>query len=338
VIRCGCLIALAVASVGLIVTVLVDISTAHHPECGTCYVQVYPNPTPSVASPAAVAATAGVPAPGTLAEGRQFASAQLATVRLPAGSSVVAAPPLVMQRPPLLGWQASQDFTSAGGAAWRLPLPMADAVAYFQRNPPAGWQLTLLDPTGRMSGSVGNAINTVLQYARGPKPPPGVWAAQVLLSLHPDGAAAAFLRADVQVGWFDARSPDEYIAGFGSMTVTGPGGATRTFSSPAQIATAARLLNELPAAPWDNWLEASTPQYNCAVGGAGYTVAFAVKRGGLPWTKIVLDPADPQVPQACFVDVSVWSTSSPDFYDFKSRPSLVDVNGGLASYLAGLMR
>jgi hypothetical protein len=336
-IRCGCLIALAVASVGMIVTVLLVISLANHPACGPCLHQVYPNPTPSVASPAAVAATAGVPAPGSLAEGRQFAGAQLARVLLPAGSHVVAAPPLVMQRPPLLGWQASQDFTSAGGTTWRLPLSMAGAVAYFQRNSPAGWRLTLIDPTGRMSGSVGNAVNTVLQYARGPAPPPGVWAAQVLLSLHPDGAAAAYFRADVQVGWFDARAPDEYIAGFGSMTVTGPSGATRTFSSPAEIATTARLLNELPAAPWDNWLEASTPQYHCAVSGAGYTVAFAVKRGGLPWTKVVLQPADPQVPQACFVDVSVWSTKTPGYYDFQSQPSLVDINGGLAPYLARLM-
>jgi hypothetical protein len=198
--------------------------------------------------------------------------------------------------------------------------------------------MTLLDATGRMSGSVGGAVNTVLVYGRGPAPPHGVWAAQVLLSLHPDGAGASLVRVDVQVGWFDARSAAEYIAGFGAMTVTGPGGATRTFSSPPEIAAVARLLNALPAAPWDDWLEASTPQYDCAVRGAGYTVAFAVRRGGIPWTKVVLNPADPQVQQGCSFDVSVWSANSPAYYDYQPQPSLVDAAGGVASYLARLMR
>jgi hypothetical protein len=49
----------------------------------------------------------------------------------------------------------------------------------------------------------------------------------------------------------------------------------------------ARLLNDLPAAPWDDWLEAGTAQYDCKLRGAGYTVAFAVRRGGMPWTKVV---------------------------------------------------
>ena len=101
---------------------------------------------------------------GTLAEGRQFARAELALVRLPAGARVTAAPPLVMQRPPLLGWQTGRDMTSAGG------------------------------------------------------------------------------------------------------------------------------------------------------------------------------PANPQIPQGCFVDVSFWSTSSPPYYDYGPQPALVDVNGVLASYLARLMR
>src|SRR6185437_9436312 len=187
------------------------------PGCGPCEHQVYPNPAPSVASPAAVASAAGAPAPGTRAEGSQFARAELALVRLPAGARVTPAPPLVMQRPPLFGWQMGEDMTSAGGTVWRLPLSAADAVAYFRRDPPAGWQVTLLDASGRMSGSVGGAVNTVLVYGRGPAPPPGVWAAQVLVSLHPDGPGASLARVDVQVGWFGARSAAEYIAGFAAM-------------------------------------------------------------------------------------------------------------------------
>jgi hypothetical protein len=100
----------------------------------------------------------------------------------------------------------------------------------------------------------------------------------------------------------------------------------------------ARLLNGLPAVPGDAWLGASTTRYSCGVGGAGYTVTFAVKRGGLPWAKVVLDPANPQLQQACLVDVSVWSTSNPAYYDFQPEPSLMDVDRALASYLATLMR
>lgn len=334
--RCGCLLAVIFGPLAAIV-VLAFLRFALPHSCSGC-LQPYPTATPSVASPAAVASPAVVPAAGTQAEGSQFARAQLALVRLPAGAQVDTAPPLVMQRPPLFGWQMGQDMMAAGGTTWRLPLSAADAIGYLQRNPPAGWRLTLLDTTGRMSGSVGGAVNTVLQYGRGPAPPPGIWAAQVLVSLHPDGPVASLVRVDVQVGWYDARSAAEYVASFASMTVTGPGGATRTFSSPSPIAAVARLLNGLPAAPWDDWLRDSTAQYDCPVRGDGYTVAFAVKRGGIPWMKAVLDPGDGLIQQACSVSVSVWSTSDPDDYDYQSQPSLVDAGGGLASYLARLMR
>jgi hypothetical protein len=332
--RCGCLFAVLL---GPLIAAFLFTFFAPTSRCDGC-VMPYPTPTVSAASPAAVASTAGVPAPGTRAEGTRFAQAQLALVRWPTGARVDTAPPLVMQRPPLFGWQMGQDVTVAGGTTWRLPLPVADAVAYFQGNPPAGWRLTLLDPTGRMSGSVGGAINTVLVYGRGPAPPPGVWAAQVLVSLHPDGPAASLARVDVQVGWFDARAAAEYVAGFAAMTVTGPTGVTRTFSSPSQIAAVARLLNGLPAAPWDDWLSDSTAQYDCTVPGDGYTVAFAVKRGGLPWMKVILDPGNTQIQQGCRVDVSVWSTSNPSEDGYQLQPSLVDTGGGVASYLATLMR
>jgi hypothetical protein len=336
-IKWGCLLALGpVAIVAMVLAVII-----YHPpyQCMGCGEQVYPNPTPSVASPAAVPVQVGVPAPGSRAEGSQFARAQLSLVRLPAGALVAAAPPLVLQGPPEFGWQTGQDMTSAGGTVWRLPLSMARAVAYFRRNPPAGWRLTLADATGRISGSVGGAVNTVLTYGRGPVPPSGIWAAQVLLSLHPDGAAASLVRVDVQVGWYDSRSPAEYVAGFGSMTITGPSGTrSRTIVSRSEIATVARLLNGLPAAPSDDWLEADTAQNDCALQGNGYTVAFAVRPGGTPWTKVDLEPAEPQDPQPCVIDVNVWSTSVPGYYDYEPQPSLVDADSAVASYLAGLMR
>jgi hypothetical protein len=260
-IRWGCVLALGpVAIVAIVVAIII-----YRPpnRCPDCAVQTYPDPTPSVASPAAVPVQVGVPAAGTRAEGSQFARAQLGLVRLPTGAQVAAAPPLVLQSPPEFGWEMGEDMTSAGGTAWRLPLSMARAVAFFRRHPPAGWRLTLADATGRISGSVGGAVNTVLMYGRGPVPPPGIWAAQVLLSLHPDGAAASLVRVDVQVGWYDSRSPAEYIAGFGAMTITGPSGTrsrSRTIVSRSEIAAVARLLNGLPAVPSDDRLEAATAQ------------------------------------------------------------------------------
>jgi hypothetical protein len=61
------------------------------------------------------------------------------------------------------------------------------------------------------------------------------------------GTPASFVRADVQVGWYGWRSRAEYIAGFGTMTVSGP---------------------------------------DCMLHDSGYTVAFAVKPGDAQWANV----------------------------------------------------
>ena len=163
-----------------------------------------------------------------------------------------------------------------------------------------------------MSGVIAGTVNTVLEFGRGPVPA-GIWAAQLLVSLHSDGAAASFVRADIQVAWYEARSADEYIAGLRAMTIHGPRGA-RTFTAPTVIAKMAGLLNGLPAA--------SATQNPCAAQG-GYDVQFAVKRGAVPWTEV-------QATHGCWaVDVVV---------DNVGQPTLSDPSGRVVAYLAQLMR
>lgn len=75
----------------------------------------------------------------------------------------------------------------------------------------------------------------------------GIVAGQVLVSLHTDGAAAALVRADVQVGWYPSRSQQEYLGGLHVMTITGPATAARSLATVIGRVTA--LLNGLPALP-----------------------------------------------------------------------------------------
>lgn len=282
------------------------VATQAGPMCPNC--EILNSPTP--ARPAAVTIPAGGPAAGSPAEGTRFARGLLAQVGLAAGARRVTSAPLEMQVPPTFGWGPGPDMTDVA-AIWRVPLPMGQAVAFFERHSPAGLRLTLADSTGRVSGDIGGTVNAVLEFGRGPVPA-GIWAAQLLLSLHSDGAAS-LVRADIQVAWYEARSADEYIAGLRAMTIDGPRG-TRTFTAPTVIARMAGLLNGLPAA--------SAAQNTCA-GQGDYDVHFAVRRGAVPWTEV-------QAGQGCWaVDVVV---------DDVGQPTLSDPGGRVVAYLAQLMR
>jgi len=283
------------------------VATQAGPACPNCEIPYGPTP----ARPAAVTIPAGGPAAGSPAEGNRFAQRLLAGVGLAAGARRATSPPIEMQVPPTFGWGPGPDMTDVA-AVWRVPLPIGQAVAFFERHPPAGLRLTLADGTGRVSGVIAGTVNTVLEFGRGPVPA-GIWAAQLLVSLHSDGAAASFVRADIQVAWYEARSADEYIAGLRAMTIHGPRGA-RTFTAPTVIAKMAGLLNGLPAA--------SATQNPCAAQG-GYDVQFAVKRGAVPWTEV-------QATHGCWaVDVVV---------DNVGQPTLSDPSGRVVAYLAQLMR
>jgi hypothetical protein len=212
----------------------------------------------------------------------------------------------------------------AGGpaAVWRVALPVDRVVLFFEHDPPARLRLTLADSTGRVSGITlpGDTVDTVLEFGRGPAPA-GIWGAQVLLSLHSDGAAASLVRADVQVAWYPPQSRAEYIGGLRAMTIDGPRGV-RAFSSPAVIARVAGLLNGLEAVPGGHY-GASASVYDCVRSGGGYDVAFAAKRGAVPWTKVSLAPG------CRGVEVTV---------DYQDQPALDDPGGEVESYVASLMR
>lgn len=302
-------VAIAVLLIGgsLAVLFFAFVAKQARPVCPNCASPYGPTP----ASPAAAAIPAGGPAAGSPAEGNRFARGLLAQVGMAAGARRVASRPVEVQVPPTFGWEPGPDMTDMA-AVWRVPLPMGQAVAFFERNPPAGLRLTLADSTGRVSSVIAGSVNTVLEFGRGGVPA-GIWAAQLLVSLHSDGAAASLVRVDIQVAWYEARSADEYIAGLRAMTIDGPRG-TRTFTAPAVIATMAGLLNGLPGA--------SAAQNRCA-GQGGYDVQFAVKRGAVPWT-------DVQAARGCWaVDVTVNDVG---------QPTLSDPGGRVVAYLAQLMR
>ena len=88
------------------------------------------------------------------------------------------------------------------------------------------------------------------------------------------------------------------------------------------IARVAGLLNGLQAAPGGQY-DAAAGQNDCARSGDGYGVAFATKRGAVPWTRVSLAPG------CRGVDVTV---------DYQDQPALDDPAGAVESYVASLMR
>ena len=315
-------VALAVLLLGglIVLLALAALGKATGPVCPNCF---YPVSPPAAARPAAVTIPAGGPAAGSPVEGNRFARGLLAQVRPPTGARRVTSPPAEVQAPPM-AWDLSPDMTDVA-TVWRIVLPMDRAVAFFEHDPPARLRLTLADSTGRVSGIIGDTVDTVLEFGRGPVPA-GIWGAQVLLSLHSDGATASLVRADVQVAWYPPRSRAEYIAGLRAMTIDGPRGV-RTFTAPAVIARMAGLLNGLEAAPGGQYAapvgQYAAPVGDCARSGDGYGVAFATKRGAVPWTRVSLAPG------CRGVDVTV---------DYQDQPALDDPSGKAESYVASLMR
>jgi hypothetical protein len=302
--------AVVLVCIGAAVSVLlILVGLAPGPGCSGC---LQPGPTPP-ASPVGVVIPPSGPVAGSQHEAKQFARRLVTQVTLPGGVRSVASPPAEMQVPPTFGWVPFDGVTGAC-AVWRVPLTLAQAVTFFTQHPPVGLRLTLTDSTGRVSGPIAGTVNTVLEFSGAPLPS-GIGEAQVLLSLHADGAAATFARADAQVSWYPARSTDEYIGGLHEMTISGPHG-NRTFTAPAVIAKVAALLNALQATP----AEVPLPPGNCGEQNYSYEVGLSVKQGGEAWANVYLGC------QSAQIDI-----------DGEGQPTLFDPGNKVESYVASLM-
>jgi hypothetical protein len=113
------------------------------------------------------------------------------------------------------------------------------------------------------------------------RPPPGVAAASLSVSVAAAGPDTAVLRADVQVIWYPPRPAGEYVpATVHAVRITASylsreaRGITRTFTSPAVVSRLAALLNGAHAAP--------RGAISCPLGQVTYVLAFAPSAKAAP--------------------------------------------------------
>jgi hypothetical protein len=194
----------------------------------------------------------------------------LGRVRVPGGARLIAARAVA----PLLRHDASLSVAVAFVELhrfWSVPVSQRAAVAFARKRLAAGLggQLTGYGTAGDNSQQEDVLTVTIRPPGR------GIYSDQVQLQVAAAGHGRSELRADVQVGWYPARSAAERVpADAPSVLVTGENGreAARTVTSPALIASLARRLNRLPARP-------DAGPFGCPMRVVSYRLTFAAAPG-----------------------------------------------------------
>ncbi len=232
-----------------------------------------PSANPSGARPAAQIAS---PPAGTRPEAIALARKLLSKLHLPAGSRRLPPEPVPppLRQPSLWGLAtASLDVHRLFG----LARPMASVAAMLTAHVPADMSLA---GTGNSGGPAGVTSEIVSYTAR--SVPTGVNAAQLALTVVPDGPRGSLVRADAQVIWYPPRTAAEYIdpARYHVLTV-----AVTVFSprlhTIRQIVMSPPLIAHLVAV-LDRSRVNPGMTIGCPVGYAEYRLAFAVSRNSLP--------------------------------------------------------
>jgi len=233
----------------ILVLAAASLMTASLAGCGT--VSVPPGGDPS--APAGAATTApGISAPpaGNRAEATALARLLLSRLRLPAGTRRLPSTPA----PPFLSRPAYEAAGAQLDEHWFFAVakPPGALSDYLVAHVPDG--MTSFG-TGQLSGP-GEPTTLDVGYQARPVPA-GIYQAQVVLTMVPDGSGGSRLRADAQVIWYPPRTAAEYVdpARYHvlTMTVTVGGRKERTIrkvvTSQADIARLAVALDRSPAAP-----------------------------------------------------------------------------------------
>jgi hypothetical protein len=132
---------------------------------------------------------------------------------------------------------------------YRLPLPAQSAATFLRSHLPAG----LAASGGGQLGAVDSASATLVVSATPRRLPAGIYAMELVDTIVRAGGGSSFLRADVQVIWYPARSSveDSLPSSYRSVRVAMDGfaGPAVTTTSRSVIGTIEALLTQLPAAP-----------------------------------------------------------------------------------------
>jgi hypothetical protein len=255
------------------------------------------------------------PLPGSRALAAASAWRLLDSLGLPAGSRRMPVRPV----PPGLD-QPGVGFFGPGIVVdvyrlYRLPMTVADAIAFLQAHVPAGTVSS--GGTGAASGS-GVSETAIAVFQR--HVPAGIDEIGLVETLVAGPGGSALLRADAQVLWYPPRSAAEYLvaARFRSVRIivrsvlVMVGGNTGT----ADVTGGQRLIRPLVAV-LDSMHATPPPDYPCASGSQYYTLLFAP---AVPQQRAVVVESG-----SCGVDlVSVGGRPQPELSDTGRPGALVD--------------
>jgi hypothetical protein len=243
--------------------------------CGTASASPGGDSSPIPGELGSAAPVSAAPPAGNRAEADALARLLLSRLRLPAGTRRLPDTPA----PAFLGQPASE----AAGAQldehrfFAVAESPAALSSYLAAHVPDG--MTSYG-TGQLSGPSEPTTLDVSYLAR--PVPAGIYSAQVVLTMVPDGSGGSHLRADAEVTWYPSRTAAEYVnpARYHvlTMTVTVYGRKVHTIhkvvTSQADIARLAAALNRSPAEP---------PVYiSCPAIFVTYQLALSVSRHARP--------------------------------------------------------
>jgi hypothetical protein len=234
----------------ILVLAAASLTAASLTGCGTVSARPAGDPSPIPGELGSAAPGIAAPPAGNRAQADALARLLLSRLRLPAGTRRLPATPA----PPFL----SQPAYQAAGAKvddhrfFAVAEPPGALSSYLVAHVPDG--MTSFG-TGQLSGP-GEPTTLDVGYQARPVPA-GIYQAQVVLTMVPDGSGGSRLRADAQVIWYPSRTAAEYVdpARYHvlTMTVSVGGRKMRTIhkvvTSQADIAGLADALDRSPAEP-----------------------------------------------------------------------------------------
>ena len=260
----------------ILVLVTASLAAASLAGCGTASALPAGGPSSDPARTTQASAIPGPPA-GSRAEATALAGKLLSRLRLPAGTRRLPPAPA----PPFLSQPAEEPADSALVDVHRFfaaPLPSNALSAYLVAHVPDGMASA---GTGQASGP-GEPTTLDVSYYLARRVPAGIYSAQVVLTMVPDGSGGSWLRADAQVIWYPPRTAAEYVdpARYHvlTMAVTVYGRKVHTIhkivTSQADIARLAAALNRSPAEP--------PVAFACPASFVTYRLALSVSRHSRP--------------------------------------------------------
>jgi len=161
---------------------------------------------------------------------------------------------------------------------WRVPLPMAQTLAFLSAHPPLGMTCTGSGTSGGPGGVTSEELTFDLTSL-----PVGIQSAQLQAEVAPTGPSSSAVRVDAQVVFLPPRSAAEQVPPTDTVVVVtrsgfmpsgAPASARLTRTDPSNVGLLASILDRLPPAV--------PGMSSCPAESLQYQLAFAARLGAAP--------------------------------------------------------